>query len=356
MSLACELRVTRQGFTLDAALEARPGETVVLVGPNGAGKSTLVDALAGLVPLDLGRVELDGAVLEDTATGVRLPARARAIGVMFQGLALFPHLSVRDNAAFGLVARGARWRDARSAVAPLLERLELTALATRRPRELSGGEAQRIALARALAIRPKLLLLDEPLSALDVELRAKTRAQLAGLLREFSGVRLVITHDPLEALLVADRLVVLEQGRVVQTGPPDALRRAPRSGYVAALVGRNLVRGELHAAGGDQVLVAGEIALVVAPRGIPPGAKVFAAIEPRAVSLSAERPHSSARNVLEGRVEALDRDGDRVRVRIASAPPLVAEITVASAHALGLVPGARVFAAIKATEIDVYER
>jgi molybdate transport system ATP-binding protein len=204
---------------------------------------------------------------------------------------------VREGAPADLIARGARWGDARAEVAPLL----------------------------------------------------------GALVREFAGVRLVITHDPLEALLLGDRLVVLEHGRVVQSGAPDALRRAPRSSYVASLVGRNLVRGELRAAGGEQRLVAGDVALVVAPRGIPAGARVFAAIEPRAISLSAEPPHSSARNVLEGRVEALDRDGNRVRVRLASVPPLWAEITAASAAALALAPGARVFAAIKATEIDVYE-
>jgi molybdate transport system ATP-binding protein len=237
VSLTASLRSARGGFDLDLELDVAAGETAVLVGPNGSGKSTLVEALAGLLPLERGRVALDGRVLEDCAAGVRLPPQQRDIGVAFQGLHLFGHLSVRDNVAFGLIARGQRWREAREAVAPWLERFELSSLARRRARELSGGEAQRVALARALAPRPTLLLLDEPLSALDVARRPRLRQLLREVLAEQSSVRLVITHDAEEALALADRLWVLEEGRIVASGTIDELARAPATPYVSSLLG-----------------------------------------------------------------------------------------------------------------------
>jgi molybdate transport system ATP-binding protein len=244
MSLAASLTVSRPSFALELELDVAAGETAVLVGPNGSGKSTLVEALAGLVPLERGRVTLAGRVLEDSASGVRLPPRERNIGVAFQGLHLFGHLSVRDNVAFGLIARGQRWREAREAVAPWLERFGLTSLARRRARELSGGEAQRVALARALAPRPTLLLLDEPLSALDVERRPQLRGLLREVLAEQSSVRLVITHDAEEALALADRLWVLEEGRIVASGTTRELARAPATPYVSSLLGlRTTSRG-----------------------------------------------------------------------------------------------------------------
>ena len=356
MSLEASIGFERDHLRLDAEFSARSGETVVLVGPNGAGKSSLVEALAGLLPLARGRVVLDGEVLEDPVAGIRVPARRRGIGVMFQSLHLFPHLSVRDNVGYGLVSRGVRRRAARRQTAALLERLGLADLAQRRARELSGGEAQRVALARALALEPRLLLLDEPLSAFDVERRAETRALLSRVLAEFEGAKLIVAHDPLEALLLADRLVVLEAGRVVQSGDPEALRSAPRSRYVASLVGQNLISGRLSASRGRTLLVSGDTELVVADPGLPAGTEVFAVIPPRSVTVSVVRPASSARNTLAGRIEWLDRDGDRVRLRIGSSPPLLAEITADAAAALGLAVGRAAFASLKATEIDVYPR
>ena len=235
MSLEARVALSRGGFRLDAELRADEGETVALVGPNGAGKSTLVDALAGLLPLERGRVGLGGECLDDPDAGVHVPARRRSIGVLFQRLHLFPHLTARDNVSFPLVARGQGWRAARAETAPLLDRLGLTPIARRRARDLSGGEAQQVALARALAPRPRLLLLDEPLSALDVERRPQLRGALRELLGAVAGVRLVITHDSGEARLLADRFVVLEAGRVVQAGTPAELAAAPRTPYVASL-------------------------------------------------------------------------------------------------------------------------
>jgi molybdate transport system ATP-binding protein len=235
VSLEARIALSRGDFRLDAEFRVGLGETVALVGPNGAGKSTLVDALAGLLRVDRGRVVLDGECLDAPAQGLHLPPRQRSIGVLFQQLYLFPQLSVRDNVSFPLVARGQRWRAARAETADLLERLGLAPIARRRARELSGGEAQQVALARALAPRPKLLLLDEPLSALDVERRPRLRQVLRELLDEVAGVRLLITHDRTEARRLADRFVVLEAGRVVQAGTPAELSAAPRTPYVASL-------------------------------------------------------------------------------------------------------------------------
>ena len=241
MSLYARVALERGAFSLDVELCLEPGRTVALIGPNGSGKSTLVEALAGLLPIARGEIALDGRALECPDKGVRLAPQDRPVGVLFQGLWLFPHLSVVDNVAYGLWARGERRPRARARVAPLLERLDLTDLAERRPDALSGGEAQRVALARALAPQPRLLLLDEPLSALDLESRPRTRAFLQEALTEFAGPRLVITHDPLEALLLADHLVVLEEGRVVQSGATQDVRSHPRTRYVATLAGVNLL-------------------------------------------------------------------------------------------------------------------
>jgi molybdate transport system ATP-binding protein len=196
VSLEACVRVRRGEFELDCALEASAGETLVVAGPNGAGKSTLVEALAGLLPLDDGQLLLDGEVLERSSDGTRVPARRRSVGIVFQGLWLFPQLSARENVGYGLRARGVSRREARTRADALLGRLELDSVGDRKPSELSGGEAQRVALARALAVEPRLLMLDEPLSALDVERRPRVRALLQATLEEFSGVRLVITHDP----------------------------------------------------------------------------------------------------------------------------------------------------------------
>ena len=333
---------------LDVAIDAAPGEIVAVLGPNGAGKSTFLRAVAGLVRLDAGRVELDEIVLEDAARGIQLPPEHRPIGVVFQDYLLFPHLSALENVAFGLRAGGVAAREARTRARSWLDRLGLGDHADAKPRALSGGQAQRVALARALAIDPRLLLLDEPLAALDASARGAVRRDLRRHLASFAGIRIVITHDPLEAVALADRLVILERGRVVQTGSPADVTQRPRSRYVADLVGVNLLRGT---ATGGQVVVSGGASLQSADGA---DGEVFAVIHPRAVALHRARPEGSPRNVWRGRASALDFQGDRVRVGIEGEMPIVAEVTPAAVRELDLAEGGEVWVSVKATEITVY--
>jgi molybdate transport system ATP-binding protein len=325
---------------LDVHLTATAGQTVVVVGPNGAGKTTLLRALAGLVPA-AGPILLDGVDLAP------VDAERRPVGVVFQDHVLFPHLSARENVAFGLRCHGATRRVARKQADAWLARVGLADHASHRPGALSGGQAQRVALARALATSPRLLLLDEPLAALDATTRATTRRDLVLRLRAHDGVRIVVTHDPVEALALADRLVVLEAGCVVQEGTADDIRVRPRSRYVADLVGVNLFHGVARAgvlALPDAVLVAAE----------PLDGPAFAVVHPSAVALHRARPEGSPRNVWPGRVAALDHDGERVRVTVEGVVPLSADVTKAGAEALTLTPGTEVWASVKATEVAIY--
>jgi len=350
MSLQAIVGLPMGSLALDVELSAGDGEVIGVLGPNAAGKSTLLRALAGLSPLRRGRVVLDGDVLEDTATGVLEPAERRRVGFMFQDSRLFPHLSVLDNVAFGPRARGLSRGEARRRAEEWLRRLGWTAPTSVRPRTLSGGQAQRVALARALATEPRLLLLDEPLAALDAGARAELRRELRRHLSSFAGTCLVVTHDPLEAMVLAERLVVLEEGRVTQAGRPEEVRAHPRSRYVADLVGLNLYRG--RAAHGTITLANGST--LVAADGVAGPDEVFALIHPRAVALHRERPEGSPRNVWPGTADGLEVSGDRVRVRISGPVPLVAEVTPAAVGALRLDDGGPVWASVKATEVVVY--
>ncbi len=227
MSLLAQVRLTRGSLELDVEVAADEGEVVAVLGPNGAGKSSLLRALAGLLPLAQGQITLDGTVLEDPGKNIFVPPEQRPVGMVFQDYLLFPHLTVLENVAFGLRSRRVPAATARARA--WLERVGLTDLADVRPAALSGGQAQRVALARALATDPRLLLLDEPLSALDVTTRAETRRDLRRHLATVSGIRLVVTHDPLEAMALADRLIVIEDGRLVQSGPAAEVTARPRS-------------------------------------------------------------------------------------------------------------------------------
>jgi molybdate transport system ATP-binding protein len=321
---------------------------VVLLGPNGAGKTTLLRALAGLVPMLDGRVTLDGQLLEDTSRRFRLAPEQRPVGVVFQDYLLFPHLSALENVAFGLRSRGTPRREARAAARGWLKRLGLETSAGARPRALSGGQAQRVALARALAVNPRLLLLDEPLSALDASARLEVRHDLRKHLASFQGVRILITHDPLEALALADRLIVLEAGRVVQAGSTAEVTERPRSRYVADLVGVNLFRGLAH---GDRVELYAGGSLIVPDAG---EGDVFAVVHPRTISLWRDRPQGTPRNVWRGRPASLDLHGDRVRVRVEGRPTVIAEVTPAAVTELGLAEGGEVWVSVKATEVTAY--
>jgi molybdate transport system ATP-binding protein len=333
---------------LDVTLDAGARETVVVLGPNGAGKTTLLRVLAGLQPVDAGRVAVDGKVLDDPETGTWTPAERRPIAFVFQDHALFPHLSALENVAFGLRARGVRRAEAHRRARVWLDRVGVADHAAVRPRSLSGGQAQRVALARALVVEPRVLLLDEPLAALDATARLGTRRELRRHLDAHDGARVVVTHDPVDAMTLGDRVVVLENGRVVQAGTLDALREQPRSRYVADLVGVNLYRG---LADGDRIRVAGDRELVTA--GDAHG-DVFAVVHPRAVALHRREPEGTPRNVWAGTVDHLDVEGDRVRVIVAGPVPVTAEVTPAAVTELELTAGAPVWASVKATEINVY--
>jgi molybdate transport system ATP-binding protein len=348
VSLEATVRLTLGALALDMELTIEEGEVVALLGPNGAGKTTLLRAIAGLVPFSSGYVKLDGKVLEDSSTGEYVPTERRSIGVVFQDYLLFPHLTVLDNVAFGLRSRGAGTRQAAATAAKWLERVGLSSYAQARPATLSGGQRQRVALARALAPDPRLLLLDEPLAALDVTTRAEVRRDLKRHLSSFPGLRLVVTHDPLEAVALADRLVVMEGGRLVQTGTPAEVTEHPRSQYVADLVGVNLLRG--HADHGSVRMESGPVVAAAAAES----GDVFAVIHPRAVALHQNRPEGSPRNVWLGRITGIELMGGRVRVRIDGEVPVVAEVTPAALLDLGLQEGAEVWLSFKATDVGVY--
>jgi molybdate transport system ATP-binding protein len=351
MSLQATIGLRKGTLDLDVELEVAGSGVVVLLGPNAAGKTTLLRALAGLVPLELGRVALDGVVLEDTAAGIRVPTEQRPIGVVFQDYLLFPHLTVLENVAFGLRSRGAGRSPARELAGAMLDRVGLADLAQKKPKALSGGQAQRVALARALATDPRLLLLDEPLAAMDAGARAELRRGLSRHLAAFAGTCLVITHDPIEAMTLGDQLVVLEAGRVVQAGTPDELSSHPRSRYVAELLGLNLYRGRAE----QRSVVLENGRRLIAADPVPEGGEVFAAIPPRAVALHRVLPEGSPRNVWEGIVEDLDIIGNHVRAHVSGELPIIAEVTPGAVASMRLDDGGPVFVSVKAVEVEVYE-
>lgn len=348
MSLVAEVGVTVGDFSEQLGLEVGDGEVVAVLGPNGSGKSTLLRALAGLQPLRAGRVELDGVVLDDPARGTLVPPEHRPCAVVFQDYLLFPHLSVLANVAFGLRNRGATRGDAASRALEWLGRMGVAEQASMKPRHLSGGQAQRVALARALALDPRLLLLDEPMAALDVGRRGSVRHELRRHLGEFGGSCVLVTHDPLDAAALADRLVIVEQGAVVQEGTLHAVTTRPRTGYVAELAGINLLRGR---ADGSRLVLAGGAALQTAS---PVVGEALAVVAPRDVALYLDPPTGSPRNTWPTRVAEVNLVGDRARVLLDPPIVLTAEITAVSLATLGITEGALVWASVKATQIDVY--
>ncbi|MEA2842759.1 MAG: molybdate transport system ATP-binding protein, partial [Actinomycetota bacterium] len=346
------VELTLGALHLDVDLSIPSGGVVAVVGPNGAGKTTLLRALAGLQPLDAGRVVLDGVVLEDTGTSAGtstyvVPER-RPVGIMFQNDLLFPHLSALENVAFGLRCRGVRTGEARRLAAGWLERLGLDDHASAVPAALSGGQARRVALARALATEPRLLLLDEPLAALDASTLLETRRALRHHLDGYAGIRVIVTHDPVEASALADRVIVVEGGEVVQAGTLAEISARPRSRYVADLVGVNLLEGT-GVDGGVDLAGGGHL---VAP-GVEPG-PVFVVIHPRAVTLNRDPPGGTPRNVWRGVAQGVDREGERARVVVGGRVRIVAEVTAAAVDELRLDEGGDVWVAVKATEVGVF--
>jgi molybdate transport system ATP-binding protein len=348
VSLDAQLGVRLGEFDLDAAISVEAGEVLAVLGPNGSGKTTLLRAIAGLVPIDAGRISIDDTVLDEPDTAVFVPPEHRPVGVVFQDYLLFEHLNALDNTAFGLRASGVDRREARRRARVLLDGFGLAAHTRSRPHMLSGGQAQRVALARALAIEPQVLLLDEPLAALDVGTRRQVRRDLRRHLADFDGVRILVTHDPVDAYALADRVAILEAGRVVQTGTIAHVTAHPRSRYVADLVGTNLVTGDIS----DNRLTTstGAVVSVVAEFTGP----AFAIVRPRSITLSHAPIDTSARNTFTGVVDDVDRLGDRIRVGVDGALHLTAEITAAALDTLDLRPGDTITATVKATDIQTY--
>ncbi|MEU3742604.1 MULTISPECIES: ABC transporter permease [unclassified Streptomyces] len=326
-------------------LDAEPGTTIAVVGPNGAGKTTLLRALLGLTPRAHAALRLGDTDVTD------LPPHRRHVAWVPQDGALFPHMSALANTAYGPRALGVPRAEARRRAQEWLDRLGVGHLAHRRPAQVSGGQAQRVALARALAARPRLLLLDEPLAALDQTTRAHVRHTLRTHLDTFGGVCLIVTHDPVEAVSLADRVLVLDQGLALQDEAPAEVTRHPRSPWVARMLGRNAWSGTAVPEG---LALPGGGTLVIADP-LPAGTEALAIIAPEAVSVHRDKPTGSPRNVWPGTIREITTSGSRLRLLITSpqAPDLVAEITPQAAAELGLTDGTRVWTSVKATETTV---
>ena len=328
-----QVTVPLRTFRLELSLEV--GSTVALVGPNGAGKSTVLNAIAGLVKPAAGRISCNDETWFDAERGVFLRPEERRVGLVFQDYALFPHLTVRKNIEY---AR-------RHPADEYLERFQIGHLQDARPGALSGGERQRVALARALARDPEILLLDEPLSALDAHTKVDVRAELQELLAGLEIPTLLVTHDFEDAAALADQVGVIVEGRIRQTGTPADLVADPADPFVASFTGANLLHGQPDGAEANTTRVRLEDGTVISTTDHGEGA-VTLAVYPWDVTISRTRPDDSATNVIAGSITAVTELGNRARVTIG---PLSAEITVDSVRRLGLEPGQHAFASFKAT-------
>lgn len=343
------LQAAVAGRGLDVSLSLGAGETVAVLGPNGAGKSTLLSVIAGLLRPDAGRADIDGRVLFDLGPGraAWTPPHRRGTALLAQEPMLFPHLTALENVAFGPRSAGVPRAAARDSARRRLAEVDAADLAGRRPGELSGGQAQRIAVARALAADPELLLLDEPMAALDVHAAPLLRRLLK---RVLAGRRaIIVTHDVLDAYMLADRVVVLEAGRVTEDGPTREVLQRPRSRFAAGLAGLNLVTGTVTASG--LRTAAGQEFFGRQEDPPVPGSNGVAAFPPSAVSVFLTEAHGSPRNAFPLTVTDLEPHGDQIRVR---AGELSADVTPAASADLGLAPGMRVYFVVKAAAVSIY--
>jgi len=336
---------------IDVALRLEDGEKVAILGPNGAGKSSVLGAIAGLIRPDSGFATLDGMTLFDVNrpgfASVWRPAHDRGTTLLAQDPLLFPHLSVLDNVAFGPRSIGSSRHTSRNTARRWLEEVSAVEFAKRRPAQLSGGQAQRIAVARALAADPRLLLLDEPMSALDVAVVPPLRQMLRRVLKDRSAI--IVTHDVLDALLLADRVVVIEEGRVVEDGPTQEVLGRPRSPFAAQLAGLNMVAG--NASGNSIRTVDGRSIEGIPSDEIAEGDPAVAVFSPSAVAVHLTPPGGSPRNVIAATITEIEPMGDRMRIRTGQ---LNADITAPSVAALDLTPGTRVLLVVKASEVSIY--
>ena len=348
-SLDAHIVVERERWRLDAKLHVPGGTVLALLGPNGAGKSTALRVIAGLLPASAGHVRVGERTWEDRASGVRLATEQRSIGVVFQDYLLFPRMTARDNVAFGPRAKGQEKAAAREIANEWLARVGLLDHAGQRPQELSGGQAQRVALARALATTPEVLLLDEPLAALDAGTRMSVRGDLRRHLGEFGGATVLVTHDPLDALILADEVAVIEGGAVVQTGTPQEITRNPKTRYVAQLVGLNLFAGRSD---GTQVKLRDGAEFVTAEAH---DGEVFVVARPSSISVHRDVPHGSPRNVWVGTIATVEQRGDLVRLFVSGPPDVAVDVTTAAMADLRLSVAERVWLSVKATDLTVYD-
>jgi molybdate transport system ATP-binding protein len=359
-----QLRAVVASRQLDVEFSVSAGEVVAVLGPNGAGKSTALHVIAGLVSPDDGVVRLGDRVLTDTAAGVDVPTHDRRVGLLLQDPLLFPHMSVAANVAFGPHSRRGTFRSARTkekaTALRWLREVDAEEFADRKPRQLSGGQAQRVAIARALAAQPDVLLLDEPLTGLDVAAAAGIRAVLRTTVARSGCAVILITHDLLDVFTLADRVLVLESGKIAEIGPVAEVLTAPRSHFGARIAGVNLVNGTIGPGGSLQTHSGARwYGTVPAPgRALADGQDAIAVFPPTAVAVYRDQPHGSPRNSVELTVAELDAHGSAVLVRGSEqpdgAPGLAAEITVDAAAELRLTPGDRVWFVVKALEVALY--
>lgn len=350
-SVRVDVSLDQRDVEFDISLD--DGKVLAVLGPNGAGKSTLMLMVAGLLRPDRGRIELGGTVVCDTGTGTFIPPHARGVAMLTQQALLFPHMTVAANVAYAPRCAGQSRSAARATAQHWLTAVGAVDLAGRRPAELSGGQSQRIAVARALAADPRLLLLDEPMAALDVTAAPALRRVLREVLR--GRTAMIVTHDVLDALAIADTVAVVDGGRVVESGPVRQVLTSPRSEFAARIAGLNLVagiigdRGFLRTSWGADVFGTGEV---------DPGAAAVALFRPGAVAVHLDPPHGSPRNIIEVTIAELDIHGSVVRVRGNAQPDggagLTADITAAAAADLDLEPGTTAYFVVKAQEVELH--
>lgn len=358
MSLRVTAALRRAEFALRAEFEVSTGEVLAVLGPNGAGKSTLLSVLAGELVPDRGRVELDGTAWLDTEFGVNAPTHRRGVGLLAQQALLFPNLTARDNVAFGPRAAGMSKARSRAIADQWLSEVDASGLAPRRPDQLSGGQAQRVALARALAAEPELLMLDEPLAALDVDAAPAMRGLLHQVLRRQDTPTVLVTHDVLDAVVLADRLLVLLDGEIIEQGPTREVLARPRQPFTARLAGLNLLAGEAIDGPdrtGASVAVGADTISGRSAEEVEPGNAAAAVFAPSAVAVHRGRPRGSPRNALRARVSALEPRGDVVRVRgDVEAGSVAADVTPAAVAELGITSNDEVWFAVKAAEVAIH--